>query len=155
VLQSLGYSVELADSQKRALEIANQGPLDAAIVAGSQLTKLAQKLRAEIPRTIVIDERSPDLETQVLEQLPHALALRHKVGDKIAGVPAIRRVERCTFDPSDRTFCDQDGRRARLTRAEAALLTTLLDNSRRVLSREQLRHAIFGSGVKPYDRSVD
>ena len=43
----------------------------------------------------------------------------------------------------------------RLTRAELALLAALMDNSPRVLSRDQLRHAAFGRGIEPYDRSID
>jgi class 3 adenylate cyclase/DNA-binding response OmpR family regulator len=155
VLQSLGYSVELADSQKRALEFADQGALDAAIVVGVQWTKLAQRLRRKVPRTIVLDDGSRDIEAQLLDQLPHALALHHKRGDKSAGAPAILKVQHGTLDPSDRIFRDEDGRQVRLTRAEVALLATLMDNSYHVWSRAELRHAAFGRGTEPYDRSID
>src|SRR4029077_14283665 len=58
-------------------------------------------------------------------------------------------------DPSGRIFSGANGRQAQLTGAEAALLTALMDNPSRVLSRAQLRHAAFGRGIEPYDRSVD
>jgi DNA-binding response OmpR family regulator len=146
VLQSLGYLVEFADSWKRALELAEQGPLEAAIiVSGSQSANLAQKLRGRVPRTIEIDERTHDLEARILEQLPHALTPRHGPGDKTT--LAIRRIEQCTLDPNDRIFRDDHGRQVRLTRAEVALLATLMDNSSHVWSRAELRHAAFGRGT--------
>jgi predicted ATPase/class 3 adenylate cyclase/DNA-binding response OmpR family regulator len=156
VLQSLGYSVELAGSQKRALELAEEGPLAAAIiVSGSQLTNLAQKLRRRVPRTIVLDETVQDIEERVLEQLPHAVALRHQPSNKADGAPGIRAIEQCSLDLGALMFRDGAGRQVRLTRAEAALLGTLMDNSPRALSREQLRHAAFGRALDPYDRSID
>ena len=156
VLQSLGYSVELADDQKRALELAERGPLEAAIiVSGAHSTSLAQKLRRRIPRTIVISAHAQEIEQRILEQLPHAHTLQHKRGDKTAVAPAIRRIEPHTLDPAGRSFSDDDGHQVQLTSAEAALLTALMDNPSRALSRAQLRHAAFGRGIEPYDRSVD
>jgi class 3 adenylate cyclase len=42
-----------------------------------------------------------------------------------------------------------------LTRAETALLTAFVGNPCRVLSRDQLRRAVFGHGAGPYDCNVD
>src|SRR5262249_57074768 len=115
VLQSLGYSVELADSEKRALELARDHSLEVAIiVSGSQLTNLAQKLRGRVVRTITIDERTENIEERVLERVPHALTLEHRLGTKTAPAPAIRRIGQCTLDPSERLFVDDEGRPGRL-----------------------------------------
>src|SRR5262245_1060919 len=52
-----GYAVELAEGEKRALEVAAGGEIEAAIVVpGSGLASLAQALRDKIPRTIVLGE---------------------------------------------------------------------------------------------------
>lgn len=156
VLQSLGYSVELADTQKRALELAKDHSLEAAIIlSSSQLTDLAQKLRGRVVRTIVIDEHAHNIEERVLEQVPHALTLEHRLGNRAAPGAAFRRNGPCTLHPNDRVFRDDQGRQVRLTRAEVALLATLMDNSSHVWSRAELRHAAFGRGTEPYDRSID
>jgi DNA-binding winged helix-turn-helix (wHTH) protein len=42
-----------------------------------------------------------------------------------------------------------------LTRAEFALMAAFAASPRRVLSRDQLRRAVFGRGAEPDDRSVD
>ena len=55
MLQSAGYAVELAESQKRALELAAGGQIEAAIVV--DLAGLAEELRDKIPRTIVLGHR--------------------------------------------------------------------------------------------------
>src|SRR5262249_19304512 len=52
-------------------------------------------------------------------------------------------------------FVDGNGREVRLTRAEAALLGAFVASPCQVLSRDQLRRAVVGQGVEPYDRSVD
>jgi DNA-binding winged helix-turn-helix (wHTH) protein len=65
------------------------------------------------------------------------------------------KIENCKLDLARHTFVDGRGREVRLTRAEAALLTTFVRSPRRVLSRNQLRYAVAGRGVERYDRSVD
>jgi hypothetical protein len=52
-----GYAVELAENQKRALELARDGDIEAAIVVHStDLAGLRQDLRDKIPKTIVLDD---------------------------------------------------------------------------------------------------
>src|SRR5262249_44004453 len=81
--------------------------------------------------------------------------LENRLGNETGPEPAIRRIGKCTLDLSERMFRDDRGRHVRLTRAEVALLTILMDNASRVLSRAQLCHAVFGRGAQPYDRSID
>src|SRR5258708_27226457 len=62
VLQSAGYAVELAENQKRAIELAGGKQIEAAIVVhSSDLNGLAQELRDRIPRTIVLGHRTDEI----------------------------------------------------------------------------------------------
>src|SRR6266566_1762389 len=62
VLQSAGYAVELAESQKRALELATGGQIEAAIVVPStDLAGLERELRDWVPRTIVLWHRTDEV----------------------------------------------------------------------------------------------
>jgi CheY-like chemotaxis protein len=65
VLQSAGYAVELAESQKRALEVASGGQIEAAIVVPStDLAGLERELRDKVPRTIVLGHRTDEVMRQ-------------------------------------------------------------------------------------------
>jgi hypothetical protein len=56
LLRKAGYPVELAESQKRALELAAGKGLEAAIVVDSgDLAGLGRELRDRVPRTIVLE----------------------------------------------------------------------------------------------------
>src|SRR5262249_9083598 len=67
----------------------------------------------------------------------------------------IVRIEDCELDLADQTFVDGNGREVRLTRTEAALLGAFVASPCQTLSRDQLRRAVVGHGVEPYERSVD
>src|SRR5262245_56764879 len=59
VVASAGYAVELAESEKEALEVAAGGDFDAAIiVGGASPTTFASALRDKIPRTIIVREQA-------------------------------------------------------------------------------------------------
>ena len=65
VLQSAGYAVELAESQKRALELATGGQIETAIVVPStDLAGLERELRDWVPRTIVLGHRTDEVMRQ-------------------------------------------------------------------------------------------
>src|SRR5215468_4986096 len=65
VLQSAGFAVELAESQKRALELVAGGQIEAAIVVPStDLAGLERELRDKVPRTIVLGHRTHDVMRQ-------------------------------------------------------------------------------------------
>src|ERR1700746_3984714 len=62
VLQSAGYAVELADNQKRAIELAAGKQIEAAIVVhNSDLNGLEKELRDHVPRTIVLGHRTDEI----------------------------------------------------------------------------------------------
>src|SRR6516225_8271215 len=62
VLKSASYAVELAESEKRALELATGGRIEAAVVVlSSDLAGLSQKLRDKVPRTIVLGNGTDEI----------------------------------------------------------------------------------------------
>ena len=164
LLRTAGYPVELAESQKRALEVAARRRLEAAIVVDSgDLAGLGRELRDRVPRTIVLEHptRENPLSAQTLDEqklldwLGQPTDSATSAGEETTPSAVIVRIEDCEFHPAGSTFIDGNGREARLTPAETELLAAFVASPCRVLSRDQLRHAVDGHGVDPYDRSVD
>jgi DNA-binding response OmpR family regulator/class 3 adenylate cyclase len=174
VLQSAGYAVELAESQKRALELAAGGQIEAAIVVpSSDLAGLSRELRDKVSRMIVLGNGTDEIirqdyplqganallaqaldEQKLLDQLGSPTASAGSAGGE--SPPAtVLKIKDCKLDLSGHTFIDGNGREVNLTRAETALLATFAGNPCRVLSRDQLRRAVVGHGADPYDRNVD
>ena len=173
LLHSAGYSAELAENPKRALELAARKDIQTAIVVQSRdLAGLGQKLRDKIPTTILVGHRTDEIvrpghtlqgtdaftedaldEQKLLDRLSQSAALPGNKRDETVPTPV--KIEDCKLDLAGHTFVDGSGREVRLTRAETALLTAFVDSPRRVLSRDQLRYAVAGRGAEPYDRSVD
>jgi DNA-binding response OmpR family regulator/class 3 adenylate cyclase len=180
VLQSAGYAVELAESQKRALALATGGRIEAAVVVlSTDLAGLERELRDKVPRTIVLGHRTDDVmrqdhsvlggdalsaqdvlsmqaldEQKLLDQLGRPTASPGSAGGETAPAPALK-IKDCKLDLCDHTFVDGNGREVHLTRAETALLTAFVGNPCRVLSRDQMRRAVVGHGAEPYGRNVD
>jgi DNA-binding response OmpR family regulator/class 3 adenylate cyclase/predicted ATPase len=175
LLQPAGYAVELAASEKRALELIVSEHIDAAIVMpGTGLAGLAftRQLNDQVPNLIVLVERSDGIvrlsrslpgvdvypsqpldEQQLLDRLAKITAFSG--GDETAPAPAALRIGGCRIDLAGRTFIHADGREVALTRAESALLMAFARSPGRVLSRDQLSHAMAGHGAEPYGRSID
>jgi DNA-binding response OmpR family regulator len=174
VLQSAGYTVELAGSRTRALGLAAGKKIEAAIVVhSSDLNGLGQELREQIPRMIMLDHRSDEIrrpehpfrgtdapaqafdEQKLLDQLREAMALPGGAGDGTRARPVVLTIEDCRLDLAAHVFVDGNGREVPLTRAEFALLAVFTDSPRQVLSRDQLRRAVVGRRAGPDDRSID
>jgi class 3 adenylate cyclase/DNA-binding response OmpR family regulator len=170
MLQSNGYAVELACSQKRALELAARGQIEAAIVV--DLAGLVQTLGDKVPRTIDLraDEiirpshslQGPDPfpvqvldEGKLLQELGRLMASSVSGAGETAPAPRILRIGNCRLDLAGRSFVHSNGREVQLTRCETALLAAFVGSPCRVLSRDQLRHAVVGHGAEAYDRNVD
>jgi DNA-binding response OmpR family regulator len=174
LLKSAGYAVELAEGEKRALELATGGQIDAAIIVPSiDLADLSQNLRDKFPSAIVLGHRTDKIirqdhslqgangfsahaldEQKLLDQVGRLTASPGSAGGETAPVPVLK-IKDCKLDLSGHTFVGANGREAHLTRAEAALLAEFVANPCRVLSRDQLRRAVAGHGVQLYDRNVD
>src|SRR5262249_45004697 len=138
VLQSAGFAVELAGSQKRALELVAGGQIEAAIVVlSTDLAGLGRELRDRGPKTIVLGNRTEETirqdhsvqgtdafpvqvldEQKLLEQLDRRTA--SSWGAEVEGVraPVALRVKDCKLDLASHTFVDGNGREVQLTRAE-------------------------------------
>ena len=175
LLQPAGYAVELAASEKRALDLVVSEGIDAAIVvpnSGLAGLTFARQLSERVPRLIVLVERSDDIarlgrslpgvdtypsqpldEQQLLDSLAQLVA--SSGDDDTAPAPADLRIGSCRIDLAGRTFIHADGREVALTRAESSLLVAFARSPGRVLSRDQLSQAIAGHGAEPYGRSVD
>jgi class 3 adenylate cyclase/DNA-binding response OmpR family regulator/predicted ATPase len=173
VLRLAGYAVELAENRKRALELAAGGDIEAAIVAHStDLADLEQDLRDKIPKTIVLGDGTDGIvrpghllrgsdaeesldEQKLLDRLGQPTASQGSAGDETGAPSNILKIGGCTLDLAGHAFVNGNGREVRLTRAETKLLAAFVDSPRRVLSRNQLSHAVVGRGSEPYDRNVD
>ena len=172
VLCLAGYAVELAESRKRARELAAGGDIEAAIVVHSaDLVGLGRELCGKIPRTIILGHGTDDIvrmgdllrgahgealdEQKLLDRLGELTASQKRAGDEAAPPPKILKIDGCKLDLAAHSFVDGDGREVRLTRAETRLLAALIDSPRRVLSRDQLCHAVAGRSSERYDRNVD
>jgi len=174
-LQSAGRTVELAPDANRALKLAADRNVEAAIVAMGREPAgraVARKLRGAVPKVIALvdppeDGGWPDRslfpadafllrpldERQLLGRLAEVRASPPSPIED--GKPEVYCFEGCRLDLAGRIFVDAGGQEIPLTRSEAELLTILVRNPRRVLSRDQLRHSVVGHGVGTYDRTVD
>src|SRR3984957_636665 len=174
-LQPAGYAVELAASEKRALELVARKQIDATIaVSGSGLAGLAfvRLLSDMVPSLILLVERSDDIaglgrslpdiniypsqpldRQQLLDRLAEVMASSR--GDETEPAPADLRIGHGRIDFAGRTFIPAEGREVALTRAESLLIMAFARNPGRVMSRDQLSHAIAGHGAELYGRSVD
>ena len=64
LLQSAGYAVDLAADEKRALHLAADAAIEAAVVvpsSGSVDWKLAEQLHDTVPKIIVLADRADDI----------------------------------------------------------------------------------------------
>jgi class 3 adenylate cyclase/DNA-binding response OmpR family regulator len=172
-LLSAGYAVELAESRKRALELAMGEEIEAAILVHStELAGLGRELRDKVPRTILLGEDqtvrpdhslrganvypAPALDEQkLLDWLSQPMAASASVDDEATRAPANVGIKDCQFDLAGHAFVDGNGREVPLTRAETALLAAFVANPCRVLSRDQLRHAVVGHEAEAHGRGVD
>ena len=174
-LQPAGYAVEVAADERRALELAADEGIDAAIlVISSGLTDLAfaRRLSDRVPRLIVLAERPADIaklgrslpgadahlsqpldEQELLGRLAEMVASPGE--DHTAPAPAALHIQGCRINLAGRTFVHADGREVALTRTESALLIAFVRNPGRVLSRDQLSQAIAGHREELYGRSID
>src|SRR5262245_55665258 len=128
VLQSAGYAVELAESQKRAVEVATGGQIEAAIVVlSSDLAGLIQELRDKVPRTIVLGHRTDEIlrqdsslqgasaisaqaldERKLLDELGRAMPSPWSGGGETAPATVLK-IKDCKLDLSAHTFIDSNG----------------------------------------------
>lgn len=174
LLQPAGYAVELSASEKRALELSVNQAIDTAIIvtgAGLGGIAFARQISDRIANLIVLTDRPQDV-AKITRSFPVAAAYcsqpldEQKLLNRLAELtisPAAAtaptqvalQFQDCRIDFAGRAFVCADGREVALTRAEFSLLMAFARNPGRVLSRDQLNHAIAGRDAEPYGRGVD
>jgi DNA-binding response OmpR family regulator len=167
-LMVAGYAVELAESAKRAREVAASEDIALAILAPHRLDGAADVAEAvghviliaappeevgaasiSIPASSYICQ--PLREQDVLARIEAAL----RTEPEVEAVPELLCFEGYTLDVIGRACRDPKGAELSLTRAEFSLLLALARRPGRVLSRDELRRAMVGRDAEPDDRSVD
>lgn len=169
-LMQAGYAVELAESPRRAHEVAAKSTISVAMVApqglGAPGIELAHELTEVVEHVILIGEApgngaSPDVRISLPLSEPDVLAKVKSVLSPPATVreapadPQVLRFEGYTLDAGARTCVDAHGQEVTLTRAEFSLLLAFGQKPGRVLSRDELTRVVTGRGAEPEDRSVD
>lgn len=170
-LLQAGYAVELAESRRRAHDVAAKASINLAMVApqglGAPAVELVDELTEKVEHVILIGEAADDGEgeTAVSISLPlNELDVLAKVRSVLRPAaaareaptgPQILRFEGYTLDAAARTCTDARGQELTLTRAEFSLLLAFAQSPGRVLSRDQLTRVVTGRGAEPEDRSVD
>lgn len=171
-LLQAGYAVELAESSRRAHEVASNAAISLAMVApqglGAPGIELAHELTDVVEHVIMIGEPAgnrgapgePNLCISMPLSEPDVLAkvrsvLRPAPVQEAPSGPQILRFEGYTLDAGARTCVDARGQDVTLTRAEFSLLLAFGQKPGRVLSRDELTRVVTGRGAEPEDRSVD
>ncbi len=175
-LMPLGYSVEVASSERTARQLTRTKRFAAAVMAArsaaaddfslvhglrdsaDKLVLLAdgagsgERLARSFPEALVCSSRQLDH-----EKLCDFLARpAHKAYEHAAATKSefLRFADR-TLDVKGRMCLDANGREVALTRGEFALLVAFARNSGHALSRAHLRNAMDGGSLDAYDRSID
>jgi DNA-binding response OmpR family regulator len=172
-LIAAGYSVELAESARRAREVLANGRIGLAVVAPERLDggDFACELRTAVDRLILVTDPADDSslsigqavradgylarplrEDDVLARIDAALRTE---ADAAEAAPELLRFDGYTLDAVGRSCRDASGRVVTLTRAELLLLLTLARRPGRVVSRDELTRAVAGRGAEHGDRSID
>ena len=173
-LMSAGYSVELAEGERRAREVLANHRIALSIVAGGRSGAPALDLDGSRGKRIVVTERSQETvragaaapgadgslsipldQHAVLAGVKSALETEPSLPDRGSREPDILSFDGFTIDLAGRSLLDCHGSEVPLTRSEFSLLVAFVRNPGRVLSRDQLLDAAAGRRSEPYDRSVD
>lgn len=166
-LLQAGYAVELAESPRRAHEVASKAGIALAMMAPQGLGAPGAELAEMVEHVILIGEPAggsardeaavrislPLSEPDVLAKV--SSVLRPAPAKETPSDPQILRFEGYTLDAGARTCVDAQGQDVTLTRAEFSLLLAFGQKPGRVLSRDELTRVVTGRGAEPEDRSVD
>ena len=173
-LMSAGYSVELAEGERRAREVLAHHRIALTILARGRWSAPALDLDGSCGKRIVVaepvcemarPERSmpsadgslpiPLDEQAVLAGVKSALQAEPSLPDGHSREPAVLSFDGFTIDLAGRSLRGALGSEVPLTRSEFALLVAFVRNPGRVLSRDQLLDAVVGRAAEPFDRSID
>src|SRR5262245_43614698 len=176
-LMPAGYSVELAENDRRARQIL----ADRRVALSGVVARTRDGAGAPIfdpgengGRLIIASERPqepgrltrsapaadaylslPLDEQEVLARVESVLRSPSDPKDAALSAPEILAFDGFAIDTAGHSLRDRDGNEVPLTRTEFAMLAMLARHAGRVLSRDQLLDAALGRRAEPYDRSVD
>ena len=172
-LMSAGYSVELAEGERRAREVLADNRTALTILAGRRSGPVFDldvgygkrivitepwQAAARPERTAFAADGSLSLpldEQAVLAGVKSALQTQPHDPNGHSSKSEILAFDSFTIDLAGRSLHDCRGSEVPLTRSEFALLAAFVHNPGRVLSRDQLLDAAVGRRAEPYDRSID
>jgi DNA-binding response OmpR family regulator/TolB-like protein len=175
-LAAAGYAIELAEAPRKAREVLASGKLAGCILRVERpdeaVLALASRVRdlgvgliaivdevAEIERLKRVGLGADSYLVQPLkrrEVLAGAASVMQPPGeDGSAETAETIAVNGVTLDIAGHCFIDAAGREVKLTRAELALLATLLRRPGQVLSRDRLLDAVSSRNSDAFDRSID
>lgn len=171
-LISAGYTVELAESERRAREVLANQEFSLTILLRDRAGTPSPELTGNGGKVLLVTEQDtapfgwsfPSAthyslvsidEREVLASVRSILPSPHDGQDGAAAAGEILCFDDYTIDVSGRSLVDSRGNEVPLTRSEFALLLILARHSGRVLSRDQLLDAALGRRAEPYDRSID
>jgi TolB-like protein/DNA-binding response OmpR family regulator len=169
-LMSAGYSVELAENDRRAREVFTEHDIALTIIARSRSGAPTLDLDGCCGKHIVVTEQSYDTAplgptTSAVNGCLSIPLDEHAVLDGVRSLlqppPEAKRLAEAlcfdgyTLDLAGHSLRDGGGKEVSLTRCEFALLVAFVRHPGRVLSRDQLLDATAGRRSEPYDRSVD
>src|SRR4029453_9403094 len=163
VLQSAGYSVELAENAKRALDLALHHKFNAAFVAPSQTLGMSmlEELRLTFPKILVLAEKKKGFtclsrslfggdafllksssNEELVDRLTKMMAFGDTAQNGASSLPTTLCIEDRRLDLAAHVYVDADGHELPLTRAEGVLLGELARGLGEVRSGNQLRNAV-------------
>jgi len=172
-----GYSVELAENDRRAREILadrrvaltvvvartrdgagapifDPGENGGRLIIASERPQEAGQLTRSAPAADAYLSLPLD-EQEVLARVESVLRPSSDPRDAALSAPEILAFDSFDIDIAGRSLRNRDGNGVPLTRTEFAMLAVLARHAGRVLSRDQLLDAALGRRAEPYDRSVD
>jgi adenylate cyclase len=173
-LMSAGYSVELAEDERRAREVLAHHPIALTILARGRPGAPAFDLDGSCGKRIVVSEPAHDMarlersmpssdgslpipldEQAVLTGIKSALQAEPNLPNGHTSEAEVLSFDGFKIDLAGRSLRDGPGSEVPLTRSEFALLVAFVRNPGRVLSRDQLLDAVAGRRAELFDRSID
>jgi len=184
-LEKEGYEVSEASNKAELLRCLETGSIDLITLdldlGGEDGLELAREARAQHNIPIVMITGKGDVFVRVAgmeqgaddyivkpfhiqEVLMHARSVLRRYElesvaedfDNFVGVPAERyKFDGCILDVPRRELKTADGETIDLTDAEFGLLSSFLRQPARILSRDELMHALKGRNWSPEDRTID
>lgn len=177
LVRRISYDAELADTPRRALEILKAHKVDLAIIAPGQFGMDGRTLLEHLsgaPPHLALLFRQQDNPGELARLAPHAYVATYDPLDEqallewlakvkangnvptpIVPEPDLLELGGVEFDRDGQLLRHPEGNEIALSRAEFGALMAFVASPLRVLSRDQLRRAVFGEQSEAYDRSID